>query len=314
MTAAYVWLVCGIAVVALKLLAGLALKWRAVSPDARPARRDLRLTSWRRHAALLLVVGALPACRTGRNYESPTGPRYAGGPRVDRAAGAADVARLRIVSFNIEFGAQVDSAIALLASDPALRAADVILLQEMDGEGTERVADALGLWYVYFPAIYHLRTRREFGNAVLSRWPIVEDRKILLPHTARFSRTRRTATAATLRVGVSLVRVYSTHLSTPTDVAPAGRRDQLRTILSDAARYPRVVIGGDMNDAAVGHVALEMGYAWPTRHGPDTSRLGRWDHIFLKGLVSPDSAAAGTVLEVRRSSDHRPVWAVGMLH
>jgi hypothetical protein len=36
-------------------------------------------------------------------------------------------------------------------------------------------------------------------------------------------------------------------------------------------------------------------------------------HIFLKGLVSPDSAAAGTVLEVGRTSDHRPVWAVAML-
>jgi endonuclease/exonuclease/phosphatase (EEP) superfamily protein YafD len=194
--------------------------------------------SWRRHAALLLVVGALAGCRTGRNYESPAGPRYAGGPRVGNAAKPADAATLRIVSFNIEFGEHVDSAIGLLTSDPALRAADVILLQEMDGEGTERVAAALGLWYVYFPAIYHLRIRREFGNAVLSRWPIVEDGKILLPHTARFSRTRRTATAATLRVGESLVRVYSTHLSTMTDVAPAGRRDQLRTILSDAARYP----------------------------------------------------------------------------
>ena len=282
-------------------------------PNARPARHDSRLMSWRRHAALLLIVGALAGCRTGRNYESPAGPRYAGGPRVGHAAKATDAATLRIVSFNIEFGAQVDSAIALLASDPALRAADVILLQEMDGEGTERVATALGLWYVYFPAIYHLRTRREFGNAVLSRWPIVEDGKILLPHTARFSRTQRTATAATLRVGESLVRVYSTHLSTMTDVAPTGRRDQLRTILSDAARYPRVVIGGDMNDAAVGDVAREMGYAWPTEHGPDTSRLGRWDHIFLKGLASPRSAAAGTVLDVRRTSDHRPVWAVAVL-
>jgi endonuclease/exonuclease/phosphatase family metal-dependent hydrolase len=37
------------------------------------------------------------------------------------------------------------------------------------------------------------------------------------------------------------------------------------------------------------------------------------DHIFLKGLASPDSAAAGTVLDVRRTSDHLPVWAVALL-
>jgi endonuclease/exonuclease/phosphatase family metal-dependent hydrolase len=195
--------------------------------------------AWRRHATLLLIVGVLAGCRTGRNYGSPTGPRYAGGPRVGPARNSGDPATLRIVSFNIEFGLHVDSAIGVLISDPALRGADVILLQEMDEEGTQHVADALGLWYVYFPAIYHLRTRRQFGNAVLSRWPIVADLKILLPHVARFSRTQRTATAATLRVGGSLVRVYSTHLSTMTDVAPGGRRDQLRTILSDAAPYPR---------------------------------------------------------------------------
>jgi endonuclease/exonuclease/phosphatase family metal-dependent hydrolase len=266
----------------------------------------------RRRAALLLLLGTLAACRTGRNYESPTGPRYAGGPGA-RAAAPGDSATLRIVSFNLEFGLHVDGAIRMLTSDPALRGADVILLQEMDERGTRQVADALGLWYVYFPAIFHLRTGRKFGNAVLSRWPIVEDRKILLPHVARFSRTRRTATAATLRVGNASVRVYSAHLSTMTDVTPAARRDQLRTILSDAARYPRVVIGGDMNDAAVGRVARQMGYAWPTEHGPDTSRLGRWDHIFLKGLASPDTAAAGTVLDVAHASDHRPVWAVAML-
>jgi endonuclease/exonuclease/phosphatase family metal-dependent hydrolase len=266
---------------------------------------------WRR-GALLLTLAALAGCRTGRNYESPAGPRYAGAP-WGGSSGPGPAAALRIVSFNVEFGLHVDAAIGVLTSDPALRDADVILLQEMDEAGTKHVADALGLWYVYFPAIYHLRTRRQFGNAVLSRWPIVEDRKILLPHVARFSRTRRTATAATVRVGDSLVRVYSTHLSTMTDVTPAARRDQLRTILSDAARYPHVVIGGDMNDAGVGRVARAVGYAWPTEHGPDTSRLGRWDHIFLKGLTSPDSSAAGTVLDVRHASDHRPVWAVGLL-
>jgi endonuclease/exonuclease/phosphatase family metal-dependent hydrolase len=266
---------------------------------------------WRR-LALLLALGALAGCRTGRNYESPAGPRYAGAPRGG-PVGPSDAASLRIVSFNVEFGLHVDSAIGVLTSDPALRGADVILLQEMDQAGIRHLADALRLWYVYFPAIYHLRTRRQFGNAVLSRWPIVEDRKILLLHIARFSRTQRTATAVTLRVGDSLVRVYSTHLSTVTDVTPAARRDQLRAILSDAARYSHVVIGGDMNDAGVGRVARAMGYAWPTEHGPDTSRLGRWDHIFLKGLTSPDSSAAGTVLDVHRASDHRPVWAIGML-
>lgn len=261
-------------------------------------------------AALLLLL--LTSCRTGRNYTGAEGPRYAGGP-VEAPGPPADTTRIKVVSFNLEFSKQVDSAIVLLAQDSALRGASLILLQEMNEQATRRVADALGFWYVYYPAIYHFRTHQLFGNAVLSRWPIVDDRKIVLPHVSRFVRTQRTATAATIRMGSHQVRVYSTHLGTMGDIGSGARRDQLRTILSDAADYQRVVIGGDMNDAGVGRVARDMGYQWPTEHGPPTSRLGRLDHIFLKGFVSPDSAGSGAVLDVGHTSDHLPVWAVANL-
>jgi endonuclease/exonuclease/phosphatase family metal-dependent hydrolase len=266
-----------------------------------------------RYAAVLIGAALLAGCRTGRSYVDPTGPRYAGGPRVARLGERADTDTLRVVSFNIAFAEHVDSAIALLTSEPALRGADVILLQEMDAKATQRVADALGMWYVYYPAIFHLRTRRDFGNAVLSRWPIVQDAKIVLPHVSRYARTHRTATAATIRVGADLVRVYSTHLGTMADVRSAARGAQLRAIVADAAPHARVVIGGDLNDTSIGRVAREMGYAWPTEQGPRTTRMGRWDHIFLKGLRTPDSGAAGTVLDVRRASDHRPVWSLAIL-
>jgi endonuclease/exonuclease/phosphatase family metal-dependent hydrolase len=104
--------------------------------------------------------------------------------------------------------------------------------------------------------------------------------------------------------------VYSTHLGTPGGNSGGARRNQLRAILRDAARYRRVIIGGDMNDATVGRLAREAGYAWPTERGPPTSRLGRLDHIFVKGLSIPDSAGAGAVLDVQGISDHLPVWTV----
>jgi endonuclease/exonuclease/phosphatase family metal-dependent hydrolase len=97
------------------------------------------------------------------------------------------------------------------------------------------------------------------------------------------------------------------------DVGSAGRRAQLRAILADAVPYTRVVVGGDLNNTTVGRVAREMGYAWPTEQGPRTTRMGRWDHIFLKGLRSPESGGAGTVLDVRYASDHRPVWTLAIL-
>jgi endonuclease/exonuclease/phosphatase family metal-dependent hydrolase len=264
--------------------------------------------------AAIIALVLVGACRTGRDYPSATEPRYAGAPSDAAAAERrAHPDTLRIVSFNIEFARRIDDAIALLASDRALRGADVILLQEMDAAGTRRVAHALGMWYVYYPAIFHRRTRRDFGNAVLSRWPIVGDAKLVLPHPSRYARTHRSATVATLRVGSSHVRVYSTHLGTALDIGSGRRADQLRAILADAADHPLVVIGGDLNDATIGLVAQEAGYTWPTRDGPRTARFGRWDHVFLKGLESPDTAASGTVVDARHVSDHRPVWVVGIL-
>ena len=265
----------------------------------------------RKFLALTLLVGC--ATTTRLNYYQPDGPRYTGQPPTERVSARTQSDTLRLVSFNIEFAFQVDSAIAVLTADSALRGADVVLLQEMDAAGTQRIADALGMWYAYYPATLHPRTKRDMGNAVLSRWPIVDDAKLRLPHISRFRRTLRTATVATIRVGETDVRVYSAHLGTPADIGPGARRDQLRTILADAAGYRHVIIGGDMNSGAVGRIARERGYAWPTERGHRTMILGRWDHIFLKGLTSPDSAASGTVLDVRNASDHRPIWVVAIL-
>ncbi len=259
--------------------------------------------------ALLLLA----ACRTGRDYPGATEPRYAGAPPAAEAGRATPRDTLRIVSFNIAFGRNVDAAITLLTSNAALRKADVLLLQEMDAPGTRRIAEALGMWYVYYPALFHRRTRRDFGNAVLSRWPIVGDAKLILPHASRYAGTHRIATVATLQIGRARVRVYSTHLGTALDIGSRRRVEQLRAILADAARHPAVVIGGDLNSADVGRVAEQAGYAWLTREGPRTTRLGRWDHIFLKGLRSPATAASGTVADPSKVSDHVPVWAVGIL-
>lgn len=264
-------------------------------------------------AAIIALVLVAASCRTGYDYQSSTAPRYSGvhpGAAMERCA---QPCTLRIVSFNSHFAQDIDGAITLFRSDSALRDADVILLQEMDAAGTQKLAKALARSYVYYPAIFHLRTRQDVGNAVLSRWPIVDDAKLVLPHPSSYARTHRIATRATLRVGAARVRVYSTHLGTMADISSGRRREQLRVIFADAAEHQLVVVGGDLNDASVGLIAQEAGFTWPTRHGPRTHRLGRWDHVFLKGLESPETAASGTVVDSRGVSDHSPVWAVGIL-
>ncbi len=258
---------------------------------------------------IALIAIALAACATQRNYET-AGPRHAGSATPLTAPVPKDT--IRIVSFNIEYAYHIDSAIVAL-QERELRDADILLLQEMDAEGTRRIAAAMRMGYVYYPATRHLRTGRDFGNAVLSRWPIVADEKILLPHLAMFGDSRRAATAATLRVGETDIRVYSAHLGTVANVTTAERRNQMQVIVDDAKRFDRVVIGGDLNDPLIAAVAFEQGYAWPTRKGPRTGPVGRLDHILLKGIASALEGGSGTLLDNHQSSDHRPIWALAIL-
>lgn len=258
--------------------------------------------------AVLLTLGC-----GSRNYQTAEGPRYVGAPPPHITA-RAPRDTLRVATFNIAYAIQVDSALAVIQSEPELRDADVLLLQEMDGPATRYIARELGMWFVYYPATLHFRYKRDFGNAVLSRYPIVEDKKIILPHPDWLHGSQRIATAATIRIDTTHVRVYSAHLGTYANNSRRERNDQLAAIITDATSYSRVIIGGDMNDPQIGAVARENGYAWPTEEGPRTAIIGRLDHIFVKGLFIPDTGAAGTVQDNRNSSDHLPVWAVALIN
>ncbi|HDZ59187.1 MAG TPA: endonuclease/exonuclease/phosphatase family protein, partial [Actinobacteria bacterium] len=113
------------------------------------------------------------------NFCKPDGPRYEG----SYAGGSARFSgELNVVSWNIKFAREIDTAIAELNETDQLRNADIMLLQEMDDEGVDAIARSLGLNYVYFPASVHCRTGKKFGNAVLARWEISGSAKLLLPH------------------------------------------------------------------------------------------------------------------------------------
>ena len=268
---------------------------------------------FKRWTGALAVLAAAAACATARNYMNPLGPRYAGGTGVARSAPLDPTPEsLRIVTFNIQFARHIDEAIRLLQSAAPLQHADVIALQEMDAPGTARIARALGMWYVYYPATVHPQTRRDFGDAILSRFPIVADEKIILPHVGRLKKTVRIATAATILVGDVPIRVYSMHLGTFVDVSGNSKRDQVQAILADAAGYPRVIIAGDANSHGIGERFRPAGYLWPTEHNPKTTRFFNWDHVFAKGVTCGNNGTVGTgvVHDNLGASDHRPVWAI----
>jgi endonuclease/exonuclease/phosphatase family metal-dependent hydrolase len=212
------------------------------------------------------------------------------------------------VSFNLHNATQMDYVVVLLRNSQALREADVLLMQEMDEASSRKVADSLGMYYVYYPATVHPATKRNFGNAILSHYRLTDDRKVVLPHLARVRNTARIAVGATIHVGSREVRVYSVHIATMVNNGPGARREQVQAVLADAATAPTVIIGGDFNSSSVADVALDRGYAWPTRKIGRTMALWSLDHFLLKGelAVAPDSV--GTVRDTHGASDHRPIW------
>ena len=264
-----------------------------------------------RRRALLLAVAAVAAlalaCGRAANHADPEHPRFLGQYAVP---GAPDSV-LRVVSFNIQFARHIDAAIALLGADPALRAPDVLALQEMDEAGVERIARALDLNYVYYPSAVHPVNDRNFGNAILSPWPILASRKLPLPHRSRTRGLERAAVVATVAVNGERVRIYSIHLETPFALGDRARRDQVRAILADAATSPDpVLVAGDLNSRGLGAMFEAAGYTWPTAEVGPTVSFFSWDHVFARGFAPDRGVVAGTVRDAGGASDHRPVWVV----
>lgn len=262
--------------------------------------------------ALLLP---LAACSRAVNLLQPDAPAFRG--EYGRApAAAADLGRpdrLRVVSFNIKWGREIDAAIAMLRSLP-LAGADVIALQEMDSAGVDSIARALRMNYAYFPSSRHPTVGYGyFGPAVLSPWPIERSWKVMLPGRSLSRRQQRTATGVVLRIGPTRVRAYSLHLEHPAQMLEETRRRQALAVLADAAGADPgepVVIAGDFNSRETAAYVALSGWQWATRGiGPTVGGLFAFDHILACGLAAESPTRVGRAPDPNNASDHLPVWA-----
>ncbi len=201
---------------------------------------------------------------------------------------------------------------------------DVAMLQEVDGgvarsnrdHQVELLAEKLGLrYYTWFPNV-DVRGGGQYGNAILSRYPIIESMNLDL--SIRFKK-RRSALHAVLRVRHDdvdrTVHLYNMHLG----LARYERRRQLRMFL-DSHPFQNlhhdtpIVVGGDLNDVygGLGELLAPAGFRGIERRPltfPAWGPVRPLDAIFVRGDVDFVRLARCDSDLARRASDHRPLIA-----
>ena len=266
-------------------------------------------------ACFIGMCAFLLACKTTKNYLDKETPNDMSLMEYIPSEDPDDT--LSVVSFNIEYGERIQEALSEIRSIP-IEDIDLLLLQEMDERGTAAIAEELALNYAYFPISFHRKYKRNFGNAILSRWPLSDPCKLVLPHERPFNKMKRGATSVLVSYGAYEIRVYSIHLETP--LMSIGKRiDQLNFIISDMnakGKADYMILGGDFNSMfknevkEIVSICLDENLNWHTKGIGFTSN--RWnilrptlDHIFSRGFKHTASGK----LENYSASDHTPIWA-----
>lgn len=242
---------------------------------------------------------------------------------------------LRVASWNVFRAPDPALLAAEFHASAELSRADVIVLQELevhdgeDGTRARRLAEAIGMTWVYAPARFE--DGYLHGIAIASRYPIVNARVMRLPEgRAAFEDVNdRNALAAEIDLGTMTITVVDTHLD-----VQLGPIDRIRQLHPVATQVPdAVVLGGDFNtnpwawisgtvpltstEAIVGQdqatilddYMTELGFAVPI--APDQSTFNRvpldhmrLDNVYVRGYPVLQQGIATDVA----GSDHWPIW------
>ncbi|BFU45483.1 endonuclease/exonuclease/phosphatase family protein [Krasilnikovia sp. MM14-A1004] len=165
---------------------------------------------------------------------------------------------MRVMTFNIRHGQGADGRVDLARIGEVIRAADadVVGLQEVDRrfQARSRFRDQAG-WlgrrltmHVAYGGNRERRPRipgagrRQFGNAILSAYPIVDHENIALPRSG--TREQRGLLRAGIDIGGVIWQVYATHLQHDD---PGERLAQARAIRRILGAPEHTIVLADLN-------------------------------------------------------------------
>jgi endonuclease/exonuclease/phosphatase family metal-dependent hydrolase len=273
------------------------------------------------HTLAAVALAAFAATATGvwANPAAAQSPAMSGRMAPDRP-----MAPLRLMTFNIHHGEGLDGRLDLdrIAQVIIDARADIVGLQEVD-RGVERtqrrdllkeLADRTGLRFAFGKNLD--LQGGDYGNAVLSRFPIVSEGNRLLEPVG--GGEQRGVLQTVLDVAGRQVLVLTTHFDHRRDSPQRPRSaEQVLEMARQWGDGPLVILG-DFNDVpgSTAHATLTsiLTDAWTAVGSGDgytipvAAPTRRIDWILLRGLA-PETAEVVTT----DASDHRPLLVTATL-
>jgi len=274
---------------------------------------------------LLLLQFALPP---GEASEAQSEALVESGKGATIRQHAPDARDIKVVSYNIRWrgGDELRRLAKLLYEDPQIGGAAILGLQEVDrhkkrtgnSNTVKALADELGLHYAWAaPPAAKPEDEEETGVAIMSVYPLLDVKGIVLPHAGPNNR-RRVALGATVEINGQKWRVYTAHAETR--ISFDKKLEQYNALLEDLKRYPGdmpAIIMGDFNtwESNAGNKTIKLfsKAGLTTPFGSQTTFRRRvlfmpielrLDWVWLRGL---EAVTYGVDRQIE-VSDHWPLW------
>ena len=272
--------------------------------------------------------------RNGKNYLRPiilrkAAENFLSERSFSRYSNPAVSKNLRVMSYNVHGCKGMDSRISTdrIARVIARERPDVVALQELDTgrlrslgvDQAESIARRLGMSFQFHPAFRN--KDEQFGNAILSRYPMALIKKDTLPKLlwGKLFLESRGAIWVVVDYQGTKINIINTHLS----LWPKEQLLQIKTLLSgDWLRHPDcgglAILCGDLNTSPNSFVYKEIckrlkdSQLMLKGHKPSKTWVAgfpfrRIDHIFVSSEFSVSSIQVPHTALDRLASDHLPI-------
>jgi len=231
---------------------------------------------------------------------------------------------LRVMSYNIRHGRGMDDVVDLTRTANVIKAwkPDLVVVQEVD-QNTQRtnrtdqpkiLAEKLDMHHVFGKAID--LQRGGYGLVILSRFPILEDKMILLPQEEqREQRGLQIAKIGIPDANGKIIRLANTHLGL-TQTERAAQFEKIKALLPEGDEP--VILAGDFNARPDNDLVIDLLLTWKDATDPVSEKnvtlnvqrsFGRIDYIFFRARDPFKVLESGTIDDAI-TSDHKPIFAV----